>query len=54
MDRSDFLPSILQAWNQWIIGSPIYIWEKKLKLVKGLLKTWAKTSLNLIQTKVKE
>jgi len=25
MDRPDFLPSISQAWNQWIIGSPIYI-----------------------------
>jgi hypothetical protein len=34
MDRSEFLPSISQIWNQWIIGSPNYIWEKKLKLVK--------------------
>jgi hypothetical protein len=51
---SDFLPSISQVWNQWIIGSPIYIWEQKLKLVKGLLKTWAKTSSIPIQNKVKE
>jgi hypothetical protein len=53
MDRSDFLSSISQIWNQWIIGSPIFIWEHKLKLVKGFLKYWVKTSSILIQNKVK-
>jgi hypothetical protein len=54
MDRPEFLPSISQIWNQWIIGSPNYIWEQKLKLVKGFLKEWEKTSSNPIQNKVKE
>jgi hypothetical protein len=54
MDQSYFLPSISQAWYQRIIGSLIYIWEQKLKLVKGFLKTWEKTSSNPIKTKVKE
>jgi hypothetical protein len=45
MERSEFLHSISQIWNQWITGSPNYIWEQKLKLVKGLLKDWAKNSI---------
>jgi hypothetical protein len=54
MEQSKFLSSISQIWNQWITGSPNYIWEKKLKLVKGLLKYWEKTSSNLAQNNVRD
>jgi hypothetical protein len=46
LDRLELLQSIAQAWNQWITGSPNYIWEHKLKLVKDLLKSWAKNNLH--------
>jgi hypothetical protein len=45
LDRSELIQSIAQIWNQWITGSPNYIWEQKLKLVKGHLKIWAKNSM---------
>jgi hypothetical protein len=44
MDRLELIQSISQLWNQWITSSPNYIWEQKLKLVKDLLKSWAKNS----------
>lgn len=33
---------INKYWNTWIPGTPLYIWEKKLKLVKKSLKEWSK------------
>jgi hypothetical protein len=31
MDSPDFLPLISSAWSTWVNGTPVYIWEKKLK-----------------------
>jgi hypothetical protein len=31
-----------KSWSVYIVGSPIYIWEKKLKATKKELKEWAK------------
>jgi hypothetical protein len=44
LDRPELIQSISKIWNQWITGSPNYIWEQKLKLVKDLLKSWAKNN----------
>jgi len=35
---------IAAAWRVWITGTPTFIWEHKLKLVKRALKEWVKTS----------
>jgi hypothetical protein len=44
LDRPEIIQSISQVWNQWITGSPNFIWEQKLKLVNDLLKSWAKNN----------
>jgi hypothetical protein len=36
------LELVKQVWKTWIIGSPNFIWEQKLKLVKSAIKDWAK------------
>ena len=43
-----------QAWSQYVVGSPSYIWEHKLKRTKYALKTWAKTPFNTPITNRKE
>jgi hypothetical protein len=43
--RPNLIQSISQIWNNWITGSPNFIWEKKLKLVKDFLNIWEKISL---------
>jgi hypothetical protein len=49
--------TLSQALGQsWIFGTPIYIWEQKLILVKNTIKKWAKTSFHstdVILTKLK-
>jgi hypothetical protein len=42
MDSPDFLPLISSTWSTWINGTPVYIWEQKLKKTKQALKAWAK------------
>jgi len=37
---------VVNAWKTWIPGTPIFIWEKKLKMVKLSLKHWEKASFN--------
>jgi hypothetical protein len=58
MERSDLFPLISNTWCQWIFGSPVHIWEKKIKLTKEALKPWAKTfsrpqHLNVMEKKKK-
>ena len=31
-----------EVWNQYVIGSPNFLWEKKLKKIKYALKSWIK------------
>jgi hypothetical protein len=33
---------ISREWGKWILGSPIFTWERKLKVVKLVLKKLAK------------
>jgi hypothetical protein len=45
-------------WNTWIFGTPVFIWEQKLSMVKQALKQWAKSffispSMEKIQIKHK-
>jgi hypothetical protein len=54
MDHPYFFPTVSQVWNQWITGSPVFIWEKKLKLVKETLKSWENLSSRPLQLKVME
>lgn len=35
---------VKHAWSQHVEGSPIFIWESKLKQTRQALKTWAKTN----------
>jgi hypothetical protein len=35
------------TWKTWVPRTPIYIWEKKLILVKQALKQWAKSFYTL-------
>jgi len=41
-----FMQIVKDSWNQAVNGSPFYIWEEKLRRVKGALKRWAKTLAN--------
>lgn len=40
------MQTVKECWNQLVKGSPFYIWEEKLRRVKGALKIWAKTLSN--------
>lgn len=39
----NFMQIVKECWSQPVKGSPFYIWEEKLRRVKGALKRWAKT-----------
>jgi exonuclease III len=42
----DFMQTVKDCWNKPVNGSPFYRWEEKLRRVKGVLKSWAKTLPN--------
>jgi hypothetical protein len=44
MDSPDFLPLISSVWSIWVDGTPVYIWEQKLKKDKQAIKDWVKVS----------
>jgi hypothetical protein len=33
---------IEEAWSPWIQGSPVFIWEQKLKATKKAIQEWVK------------
>lgn len=41
------MQTIKECWSQPVKGSPSFIWEEKLRRVKGVLKRSAKTLSNL-------
>ena len=45
IDRDGFLNTITKAWSIPITRSPNYVWERKLKNTKSVLKEWVKHSL---------
>jgi hypothetical protein len=44
METPDFFPLVSHVWSQWVDGSPVYIWEKKLKRTKHAIKDWVRNS----------
>lgn len=42
----NFMQIVKDCWNQPVKGSPFYIWEEKLRRVKGVLKRWVQTLSN--------
>jgi hypothetical protein len=53
MDSPDFLPLITSAWSTWVNETLVFIWEKKLKKTKQVLKEWAKASCPSTKEEVK-
>ena len=45
IDRDGFLAIVINAWSIPVIGSPYFVWERKLKNTKSVLKDWIKQSL---------
>ena len=45
VEREGFGELISHVWSQFIVGSPSYVWEQKLKLTKPALKSWIKAPL---------
>ena len=42
IERVGFLDIVHLAWSHYVVGSPNFIWEKKLKNIKIALKFWIK------------
>jgi ribonuclease HI/exonuclease III len=42
----DFMKKVKESWREPVKGSPFFIWEEKLRRVKVVLKSWAKTLPN--------
>ena len=43
IEREGFMDTVSQAWSHYVIGSPSFVWEQKLKQTKLALKKWVKT-----------
>ena len=39
IEREGFWEIEIEVWNQYVIGSPIFVWEQKLKKIKYALKS---------------
>ena len=42
IERGGFFDTVVQAWTQYVVGSPTYVWEQKLKNTNSALKIWIK------------
>ncbi|XP_042481160.1 uncharacterized protein LOC122061743 [Macadamia integrifolia] len=54
MEDDNFQLVVKQAWSQQVSGCPIYILAQKLKVVKGVLKAWAKERFPNLNEEVKK
>ena len=43
----NFMQLVKDCWKRPVKGSPFFVWEEKLRRVKGTLKRWAKSLPNL-------
>ena len=43
-EQEGFMNTVSMAWDIPIVGSPEYVWERKLKNTKVALKNWVKIS----------
>ena len=41
-DRDGFMSTVTLAWENPVVGSPNYVWERKLINTKAALKNWVK------------
>jgi hypothetical protein len=44
LHNNEVFSLVKQVWATYILGSPNYIWERKLRVVKLALKSWEKSS----------
>ena len=44
IDQDGFMNTVAKAWELPVVGSPNFVWERKLKNTKVALKAWAKLS----------
>ena len=51
IERDGLWETVTQAWSQYVEGSPIYVWEQKLKRTKYALKSWVKKYLTTPMSK---
>lgn len=43
LQQEGFHEVVSEAWNQQVLGSPFFVWEEKLRILKRRLKEWAKS-----------
>ncbi|XP_058784639.1 uncharacterized protein LOC131659467 [Vicia villosa] len=53
-NHSDCMEIVGETWNTRIYGCPMYILNKKLRILKSKLKDWNKNHFGKVQEKVKE
>ena len=46
IQQDGFMDVVSTAWNWQIQGSPFYVWEEKLRVLKKELKKWAKSLIS--------
>ena len=39
------MDTVSHAWSHYVVGSPSFVWEQKLKQTKIALKNWVKTPI---------
>jgi len=49
LEHTSFKPLVSSFWTQWIVVSPIFIWEKKLIWLKKDIKLWGKSTFEAPQ-----
>jgi hypothetical protein len=52
LEHPTFRSLVASSWSSWIIGSPIYIKEKKLIRLKKAIKEWVKSSFKAPQEEI--
>ena len=46
IERDGFKDTVYHAWSQYVVGSPSFVWEQKLKKTRYALKNWIKNPQN--------
>ncbi|XP_042509284.1 uncharacterized protein LOC122084933 [Macadamia integrifolia] len=54
MDHEEFNNVVASSWFEWIAGPPIAVLTSKLKWLKGVLKTWARSAFPHIDRELED
>ncbi|XP_042479724.1 uncharacterized protein LOC122060674 [Macadamia integrifolia] len=54
MDHEEFNNVVASSWFEWIAGPPIVVLTSKLKRLKGVLKTWARSAFPHIERELED